>query len=128
VLPIGTGEIGNAGAVNIIEFLQTRWFRLNVLASFYGPNAVTFAEQLRDGLYIGQNQEQLALSGIKLIDAEDHQVVPDLFNLQWIDHVDLPIRLAAVIERKYNVLDIISSEGTITNSAGVVSVWNSVEH
>jgi hypothetical protein len=109
---------------NGVGAVQTRWFSLNVLASFYGPNAVVLAGQLQDGLYIPQNLEQLAKSGIKLTEAGEPVVVPDLMHQQWIDRVDLPITFAAALDRSYDILSILSSEGTISTDVGVTAHWD----
>lgn len=102
----------------------TRWSTLRVAVSVYGPNASGLAEQLRDALYINQNFEQLSLQGIKLLDAGNVTAVPDLFNMQWINRADVEIRLAQAVDRDYQVLDIASSQGTITTDDDVTTEWN----
>jgi hypothetical protein len=97
----------------------TRWSQLTVLASIFGPGCQGIAEQLRDGLYVWQNQELLNTVGVKVIDAGEIAAVPDLTNYQWINRADVPIHLAQAVDRDYNVLDIVESAGTITSDTGV---------
>lgn len=101
----------------------TRWSAVTVLVSLYGPDCEELALVLQDGLYIAQNREQLELVGIRLTDVGEATSVPDLVNVQWIGHVDVPIRLAQAIDRDYNILDLASSEGTITTDTEVVGAW-----
>jgi len=102
----------------------TRWSTLRCAVSIYGPNASGLAEQLRDAFYINQNFEALSAIGIKLVDAGNVTAVPDLFNMQWINRADIEIRLAQAVDREYQVLDIASSQGTITTDNDVTSEWN----
>jgi hypothetical protein len=102
----------------------TRWSAVTVLASLYGPACHALAEQLRDGFYVDQNREQLGLVGVKLTEVGELTAVPDQVNLQWLNHVDIPIILAQSVDRDYDVLDIASSQGTITTENGVTVDWN----
>lgn len=102
----------------------TRWSSFTAMASVYGPGCQELAEQLRDGFYIDQNREQLSAIGVKLTDAGEITAVPELFNIQWINRADLTLRFARAVDREYNVLDIVSSEGTIATQNGVESEWN----
>lgn len=104
----------------------TRWSRITVAVSVYGPNAQGLAEQLRDGFYVSQNLEALATSSIKLTDIGSITAVPDLYNVQWINRADMEMHLAVATNRTYNVLDIASSQGTITavDGATTTAVWN----
>lgn len=101
----------------------TRWSRLTVMISIYGPGCQGLAEQLRDGFYIAQNGDQLATFGIKITDVGRVTAVPDLFNMQWINRADLPLRLTQAVDRDYAVLDIASSHGVITADDGVTTEW-----
>jgi hypothetical protein len=103
---------------------QTRWSSVEMLASIYGPNAPGLAEELRDGFYVDQNRDLMASVGIKLTEAGIVTRVPDLFNIQWINRADLPVRFAQAVDRNYEILDIASSQGTIsTDITGVDVSW-----
>jgi hypothetical protein len=104
----------------------TRWSQATAMVSVYGPGASGLAEQLRDGLYIAQNREALAASGISLTEAGTVTAVPDLFNAQWINRADLELRFAIAIDRQYAVLDIAESTGTITADGGVAVHWDAI--
>lgn len=85
---------------------------LEVQVSFYGPNADLLAEQLRDGLYISQNREQLAAHGIALIEVGQSIHAPELINnVQWLDRVDITVRIRQVVERVYAIENILSAPG-----------------
>lgn len=100
-----------------------RWPTLTVLVSVYGPNAADNAEALRDALYMNQNWESLSLLGIRFLEAVGVTLAPDLVNVQWINRADLRIRLTIEQTRSYRILDIASSDGTITADTGVTSQW-----
>lgn len=105
----------------------SRWSVLRCAVSVYGPGAQGLAEQLRDALYINQNFEALSSVGIKLMDAGNVTAVPDLFNMQWINRADIEVRLAQAVDRDYAILDIASSQGSITTNNDVESDWNVIE-
>lgn len=88
--------------------------QLDVLASFYGPNAARNAAMLRDGLQIPQNREALGADGLAFVDAGPLRTVPELVNQQWIRRVDLPITLRRAVRREYPVLNILSAPVSIT--------------
>lgn len=96
-----------------------RWVTLTVLVSMYGPNATDNAERLRDALYINQSWDSLSLLNIRFIEAVGVTLVPDLVNTQWINRADLRIRFTMEQTRSYRILDIASSDGTITTDTGV---------
>lgn len=91
-----------------------RWDEFTVLASFYGPNAMGFADLLRDGLYIAQNREQMQADDMDLIEVGTRTTAPDLLNQQWIRRYDLPIRIRRKSVRTYPVLNILSADSTVT--------------
>lgn len=92
---------------------------VEVLASFYGPNAGRFASILRDGLFIGQNRESLRPYGLAVADVGDMRQAPDLLNQQWRRRIDLPINLLRVVSRAYPVLHFLSASGVISLDDGV---------
>ncbi|PXV60888.1 hypothetical protein SAMN04487785_11318 [Dyella jiangningensis] len=82
---------------------------LLVLASFYGPNAMSFCKVMRDGLYIAQNREALTPQGITLTDVGKPVAAPELVNQQWIRRYDVEIRFRRKVERTYPILNILSA-------------------
>lgn len=98
--------------------------RLEVLISVYGPGCEDNAAAVRDALYIGQNWEALNAASIRLLDVSDITAVPELTNLQWINRCDLTLRCNRQVVTYYNILDIASSQGTITVDDGVHASWD----
>lgn len=86
---------------------------LNVLASFYGPNSMSFAKLARNGLYIAQNREALMAAGFDVLEAKRITAAPELVNQQWIRRYDLTIRIRRQVVRAYPVLNILSADGTL---------------
>jgi len=82
---------------------------IEVLASFYGPQAGRLAGIARDGLHIPQNVEALAPLGIAFVKASVTRPVPELVNQQWVRRVDLPFHLRRIVRRTYPVLNILSA-------------------
>lgn len=86
---------------------------LEVLASFYGPNAGGYAGDLRDGLLVWQNREALTAAGYGLLDTGEPLMVPELINQQWYRRCDMPLRLRRQVVRTYPVKNILSAAGTV---------------
>lgn len=82
---------------------------LVVLASFYGPNSMSNAKVMRDGLYIAQNREALTPQGITVTDVGKPVAAPELVNQQWIRRYDVEIRFRRKVERTYPILNILSA-------------------
>lgn len=101
---------------------QTRWQTLHVLASFYGPQSSANTKRFRDALYIPQNWEPLMPLGMKLHSVEPIRVAPAiLINTQWVGRADLSFSVAQVVQRDYNILDIVAAPVTIQTEDGVTT-------
>jgi hypothetical protein len=87
--------------------------QIDVLASFYGPNAKGYAQLLTDGLSIPQNLEQLKASDLNSVDTSEIRAAPDLINEQWVRRYDMQLTFRRKITRTYGVLNILSAEGTV---------------
>jgi len=77
--------------------------QLDVLASFYGPNAKQYAALLRDGLAIPQNCEQLTANDIAFNGCGPIRPAPELVNQQWIKRQDMGITLHREVNRTYAI-------------------------
>lgn len=88
---------------------QTDHESITVTASFYGPNAMANAKQLRSGLYVTQNRDTLAAADLNLQEAKQLVQAPDLVNEQWIRRWDLTIVLRRQSVYAYPILNIVSS-------------------
>lgn len=98
--------------------LVRRWAAFEALVSFYGPNGDDLAELFRDSVQLNQNLAGLYLYGVKVTGVGDVQAVPDLVNLQWIDHQDVPFDLVREFDRYYPVRSIL--QGIVTVTADVL--------
>jgi hypothetical protein len=96
------------------------WAELNVLASFYGPNAWDLAGRLRSGLAIEQNRAQLRAAGLALGWAGRRVKTGELVNQSWILRVDLPLLLRNEERRTYGVLNIVCGSVTIETDTGLI--------
>lgn len=108
------GETWDPTPINRDADILLRQEELEVLCSFYGPNAGKYAARVRDGVYIPQNREALFLKGLTLIRVGTLLAAPELFNNQWYRRVDLSIFLRRRIARSYAVLNVESAQGVVS--------------
>lgn len=101
---------GGSGSDNV-----SRHENLDVLVSFYGPNADANAGQLRDGLLIDQNRAALTAADISLIGIGEVVSVPSLVKDRWLYRVDLPVFLRRLTTRTFNILTIESGQIVLDN-------------
>lgn len=87
--------------------------QIDVLASFYGPNAMQNAQLLSDGLAIPQNLEQLKAQDMNSVDTGKIIPAPDLLNEQWVRRYDIELTFRRKITRSYAVLNILTAQGTV---------------
>jgi hypothetical protein len=97
--------------------------QIDVLASFYGPNAMQYAQLLADGLAIPQNLEQLKAQDMNSVDTGEIRAAPDLINEQWVRRYDLELTFRRKITRSYAVLNVLTAQGTVQtqNVAGPIN-------
>lgn len=95
---------------------------VSVLVTFYGPSAKGYAERTRDGFYIAQNREELALSLINFVSTDTIRQVPELANNQWIKRYDLTMHFRRRVDRAYAVLNIASADITANIDAVTVHI------
>lgn len=86
---------------------------LNVLVSFYGPNATNYASLLREGLSVPQNREVLLNNDMALISVGNLTPAPALMNERWQFRIDVSVGLRRAVRRTYPVLNILSVDGSI---------------
>jgi hypothetical protein len=85
-----------------------------VLCSFYGPDAESYAELLREGINVPQNREALFLAGMAHIETQDITTLPSLVKERWLYRVDMPIRFRRQIRQLYPILNLLTANLTIT--------------
>ncbi|MGF6837063.1 hypothetical protein QF001_000930 [Paraburkholderia youngii] len=98
--------------------------QIDVIASFYGPNAMQNAQLLADGLAIPQNLEQLKANDMNSVDTGEIRAAPDLINEQWVRRYDMQLTFRRKITRAYNVLTILTATGTIQASTPLTTPIN----
>lgn len=75
-----------------------------VTASIYGANADVNARNLRDGLEIVQNWENM--SGFKYVGSTNYIRVPELHNGRWLQRYDLTYNMSQNAPQTYSILTI----------------------
>lgn len=87
---------------------------LDVLCVFYGPNALSNATKLRDGIeLVSQNREALLLAGIGAVQFSDATRAPELVNDRWFNRVDITMTLRREVRRRYDILTLLDVETTV---------------
>lgn len=101
----------------------TNWETIPVLASFYGPNALSFATRFRDGLKLPQNREPMWINAGFVIGNISDRIsnLPDQRNAQWVHRYDLPVTFRRATTRTYTVRNLVEAEITIGTDTGYVS-------
>jgi hypothetical protein len=89
---------------------------------FYGPNASSFADLLRDGGGIPQNSEVLQLNNMGIIGFGDQVSAPELVKNLWYRRVDMELQVKRQIVRNYPVLDLVSAETSLNNELYVTDI------
>lgn len=103
--------------------LMLRHENIEVLCSFYGPNAKQYASYVRDGMYLPQNREPLQLAGMDLTQAGPNLVrAPEEIKNQVTNRWDVTLYIKRCIQRRYAILSLVSVTGilycNISNDTG----------
>lgn len=106
---------------------ETYWDHevLSVLATFYGPNAQSFARLLRAGLNVPQNTEELLPYGIRYLDCGPIRAMNELQNQQWVRRQDIALQFRRKVVMTFaveNILiaDIHLQDDTVVNDTIIV--------
>lgn len=91
---------------------------IEVLCSFYGPDAGQYAAMVRDGIAVPLNNGMLQPNGIAFVRVVRPVIAPELVNQQWIRRWDVPMTFRRNAERTYPVLNLESAEVTIASDSG----------
>jgi hypothetical protein len=88
----------------------TRWEILTVLVSAYGPAAMRYASQIRDGLFLPQNAEFLRANDMGMIDSDQIRTLPNLVNQVYRHRYDIQFRLRRKATRTYAIRNLAAVE------------------
>lgn len=88
---------------------------MTIMVSFYGPNADSTAQVLRDGMQLGQNREVLTLASMGLVESGDVVSAPELIKDKWYYRADMSIRIRRQIVRQYAVETLQSAQLGLNN-------------
>ena len=95
---------------------------LPVLCGFYGPAAMSYAAQARDGIYVSQNNAMLDQHEMGLVEASRITPAPALINQQWVRRFDLTIRIRRRVVRTYPILTVLSAQASVDSDPRTESI------
>lgn len=95
---------------------------LNILLSFYGPSADSYAAILRDGMQVAQNREVLTLNAMGLVESGEVVAVPELVKDKWYYRADLTVRIRRQIVRQYAVQNLLTGHVGLDNEHYVTPI------
>lgn len=98
---------------------------LDILCSFYGPNAELNAERLSLGFQVAQNRELLQVNSYGLVEVQDIITTSDLVHERWRTRVDVGFRLRRGQLYTYPVLNIIEVPGVVISDDGFITLFDS---
>lgn len=81
-----------------------RYQEIEVLLSWYGPQAGNYAEVFRDGLQIGQNRDLLNQNDLGIISIGEARKAPELFKQKYLTRYDMTLMLRRRTARVYPIL------------------------
>lgn len=104
------------------DWLQRHEY-VDLLATFYGPNADANAGQLQDGLMIAQNREFLYLNHLGFTEVTSITRLPELIKNRWTERFDVRLIFSRIVIRLYPVRSLVSAAGSIATDTGYTSPW-----
>lgn len=94
---------------------------IDVLVSFYGPNAKMYSGVFRSGLKLPANLETLKLQGFYYQSKEPERIAPELINQQWVRRWDTSMTFKRMVARVYGVPNVVSAEIDLFDDSGHVN-------
>jgi hypothetical protein len=89
-----------------------------VLCSFYGPHASSYADNLQSGLSVWQNWSALKLVGLAYIECKDPVIAPELLRERWWNRYDITVTMRRIVRRTYPVLNILEVFSRVRTETG----------
>lgn len=77
---------------------------IEVLLSWYGPQAGNNAEVFRDGLQIDQNRDLLRAADLGIITIGEARKAPELFKSKYLNRYDMTLMLRRRTARQFSIL------------------------
>lgn len=102
--------------------IMARHEELDILLTFYGPNCLQIAAELRDGFELTQNTESLLLAGMAYIDLSDIVHAPELVNERFYDRADATLTIRREVRREYRILNFVAAYGVIHANRDVTTL------
>lgn len=96
-----------------LRTIMSRHEELDILLTFYGPNCLQLAAEVRDGFELTQNTESLLLAGMAYIDLSDIVHAPELVNERFYDRADTTLTIRREVRREYRILNFVAAYGGI---------------
>lgn len=90
--------------------------RIEVMLSFYGPNASSLAKRYEDGLQIDRNRDDLLNYGIKLVEVLAVRNIPALLKDKWVARVDMTVSFVRRIRRVYGIATVVGIPNSTLNN------------
>jgi hypothetical protein len=93
--------------------------QLDILCSFYGPQAAGLAARVREGFAVPQNREALQTAGMALVECTDLIAAPALINERWYRRYDMTVRIRRAVTRIYPVLHLLTAGIVLHTDVGI---------
>jgi len=90
--------------------------RIELVMSFYGPNASGLCKRYEDGLQIDRNRDDLLGYGIKLTEVLPARNIPALFKNKWVTRVDMTVVFRRRIKRVYGIPSVVGIPNSLLNN------------
>ena len=91
---------------------------LEIPLSFYGPNAMQKASEIRDGFQIQQNLEALRAANMGFAYVNEARHIPERIHERYVNRVEMSVFLRREVQRTYPILSFLSADGVIHTVLG----------
>lgn len=96
------------------SILMIRNRTMEIVCSFYGPNAQATLELLANGLDLPQNREQMQLSGFALVGGMSPPILaPAIYKGKWYKKYDATFAVRQQQQYTYSILDLTAAQATL---------------
>lgn len=99
------------------EFIRHE--ELEVRVTMYGPEAMRYAQRVKNGVMVPANTAVMQAHGLYYRDATDIVAAPELINDQWLKRYDFALMLRRMIRLDYGTDTIQAANAIIYNDTGL---------